>query len=109
MDKDTINIQVIYETEEENKKFVDCSGWCDQSVRTIHIKNRNDNNYELNKNLQSKTLRHEIIHAFLYESGLWRNSFTRIDAWSMNEEMVDWIAIQFPKIAKVYEQLGILK
>lgn len=52
-------------------------------------------------------LRHEIVHAFLNESGL-KESASKCDIWSKNEEMVDWIAIQFPKILKVYEQLKIL-
>lgn len=46
---------------------------------------------------EKETIRHEIIHAFLYESGLAQNSAT-IDAWATNEEMVDWLAIQLPKI-----------
>jgi hypothetical protein len=51
------------------------------------------------------TLRHEVIHCFIYESGLWGSS-CGIDAWALNEEMVDWIAIQFPKILKIYQELG---
>ncbi len=51
--------------------------------------------------LQS-TLRHEIIHAFFYESGLWTDSETA-DHWAMNEEMVDWLAIQFPKMFDVMQ------
>lgn len=50
------------------------------------------------------TLRHEVIHAFLYESGLWGNSLESAN-WAMNEEMVDWIALHFPKILKVFRQL----
>ncbi|WP_461218455.1 hypothetical protein [Lapidilactobacillus salsurivasis] len=46
-----------------------------------------------------KTLRHELIHAFLYESGLDANS-----EWARNEEIVDWIAIQFPKLQIVFNQ-----
>lgn len=51
------------------------------------------------------TLRHEIIHAFIAESGLSWCSMSS-DSWAMNEEMVDWIAMQWPKIQKVYEKLG---
>lgn len=51
------------------------------------------------------TLRHEVIHAFLAESGLWGSSIGT-DCWAMNEEMIDWFAMQFPKILKVFEQLG---
>lgn len=56
------------------------------------------------KELQKHILRHELIHAFLFESGLSANSSSS-EAWSSNEEMVDWIAIQMPKIASVYEEI----
>lgn len=54
--------------------------------------------------LQNHILRHELIHAFLFESGLDANS-NGIEAWASNEEMVDWIAIQMPKIMAVYESV----
>ena len=51
-------------------------------------------------------LRHEIIHAFLNESGL-KDNFEHTSHAGHEETMVDWIAIQFPKIATVYKELGI--
>lgn len=66
-----------------------------------------DESKEKIKKIQNKILRHEIIHAFLYESGLCENSRSAI-AWSENEEMVDWIAIQFPKMHKIFKELNIL-
>lgn len=53
-------------------------------------------------------LRHEVIHAFIQESGLSVNSIVFDDAWVLNEEMVDWFAIQSLKIFKIYEELNIL-
>mgnify|MGYP006920286833 CR=1 FL=1 len=44
------------------------------------------------------TLLHELIHGFLFESGLNSES---TDDWAENEEMIDWFALQFKKIAKV--------
>jgi len=41
------------------------------------------------------------VHAFLYEGGL--NS----ESWARNEEIVDWMAIQIPKIANKYKELNI--
>lgn len=61
---------------------------------------------EVRKSMEACTLRHEVIHAFLNESGLQWNSFAPENAWAKNEEMVDWIAIQAPKIFKVYQELG---
>lgn len=56
---------------------------------------------------RNKVLRHEIIHAFLYESGIWNNSGT-VEAWGCDETITDWIAIQFPKMQKVFEEVGCL-
>jgi hypothetical protein len=42
-------------------------------------------------------LRHEIVHAFFFESGLAQSS-NKCEDWAMNEEMVDWIARQGLKI-----------
>lgn len=56
---------------------------------------------------KEQILRHELIHAFLYESGLDINSHD-IDQWARDEEMVDWMAIQFPKMYKIFAELDIL-
>ena len=55
---------------------------------------------------RKELLRHEITHAFMYESGLGQNS-AEISAWATNEEMIDWFAKQYPKINKVFTELGI--
>ena len=52
-------------------------------------------------------LRHEVIHAFLFESGLNDNCFNRADSWAVNEEMIDWFAIQYQKIRAVFKELNI--
>ena len=55
----------------------------------------------------NKTLRHETVHAFLYESGLNRNTFSGGGKpWAANEEMVDWFAIQGPKIMELWDSIG---
>lgn len=59
--------------------------------------------------LEKKNLRHEIVHAFLFESGLSSNTYGHMGAWAEHEEMVDWFAIQSPKILKVFIELGILQ
>lgn len=57
---------------------------------------------------EKQILRHEIIHAFLTQSGL-ENSAVHFDgAWSKNEEMIDFFALQMPKIVRVFEELEIL-
>lgn len=52
------------------------------------------------------TVRHEIIHAFLAESGL-DSQTSSTSAWARNEEMVDWLALQYPKIEKVFKSIGV--
>ena len=51
-----------------------------------------------------KLLRHEIVHAFLEESGLSTNSNDSTGPWARNEEIVDWIALQGPKIYEAWEE-----
>lgn len=57
--------------------------------------------------MAKKTLRHEIVHAFLIESGLQYNT-RAVTAWSDNEEMVDWIALQAPKMIEAWTKAGAL-
>ena len=47
---------------------------------------------------REQVIRHELIHAFLCESGLHENC-----KWH-NEEMVDWLAIQAPKLQKIFKE-----
>ena len=88
-------------------KFRD--GYTDFSTHMIVICNKKDDcelqDYEGYKNA---ILRHELIHAFLYESGLDSSSSNTCGAWATNEEMIDWFAIQSPKIFKVFMELGLL-
>ena len=91
------------------------NGWCGECNKTLHIIRIGDASEEeyygkLSEKEQqiviNETLRHEIIHAFLNESGLASDSFRYDKAWATNEEMVDWFALQFPKIQKVFEEVG---
>ncbi|HPF54589.1 MAG TPA: hypothetical protein PLM48_08120 [Clostridia bacterium] len=86
------------------------SGICDSSTKTIWIKDNGEPTPETKQNLEyveKKVLRHEIIHAFMYESGLAENS-NDIDQWAEDEELIDWIAIQSPKMLKAFEEAGAL-
>lgn len=53
---------------------------------------------------QKETMRHEIVHAFFYESGLADSSLNLDGAWATNEEMVDWIALQGPKLYAAWQE-----
>lgn len=85
----------------------EADGWCDTISKEIQIFNFKQA-YESVRDLvayQKKVLRHEIIHAFLYESGLWQDS-KESQSWALNEEMIDWMAIQLPKIQRAFEEAG---
>ena len=116
MNKKQINIlgtkyKIIFKSDKYEVRLKENWGFTDFHTKEIYI--RDDIEKETNnscKNLvdfKNKVLRHEILHAFLYESGLRENSTSSM-SWAENEEMVDWFAIQFPKLLKVYEELEIL-
>ena len=84
----------------------DTDGYCDYTNREIHQRADNTNGVGDFDELQRKQLRHEIIHAFLAESGL-QSNFQHCDRFGHDETMVDWFAIQYHKISTVYKQLGI--
>lgn len=93
--------------EEEMPEGAD--GCMDQSIKTIKIgifEPSRDSLKNLNE-YKNKVLRHEVIHAFLYESGMWNNSGSS-EAWGQDETITDWIAIQFPKILEVFRELDCL-
>ena len=93
-------------TEQEEPRLEDCDGFCDETTREIVVENYkrglpgSKGRLELQ---EQKNLRHEIVHAFLFESGLAENS-----EWAQNEEMVDWIAKQGPKFVKAWQEAGAL-
>lgn len=82
-------------------------GYTDSSINLIVISNRSrrDDVADFGE-IQKRYLRHEIIHAFLYESGLGANY--EHAQYGHEETMVDWIAIQFPKILEVFKEVGCL-
>ena len=104
---------IEYRDLDEDKNLEDNEAYTDLYFKLIVMGKTEQRQYfkdspkEKIKKIQNKILRHEIIHAFLYESGLCENSKSSA-SWSENEEMVDWIAIQFPKMLKIFKELNIL-
>ena len=92
-----------------NANVGDYGGYCGQFSHKIVISNLEHlhDTEEVKKELQKENLRHEITHAFLNESGLGYDA-NGTDCWAKNEEMVDWFAIQSPKIYKVFAELDLL-
>lgn len=89
-------------------KYAD--GCCDfpaHMIRIAKIKPDRDTSKDLEA-YRRQVVRHEIIHAFFYESGLAGSAHSSVGAWSMDEEMTDWFAIQSPKIFKAFSEVGCL-
>lgn len=105
--------KIFFGTADEYEELRAMDGYTDSSNHTIVVDDMSKTSGEVGtkKDLESykkSVVRHEIIHAFLSESGLATNS-NQSEAWAVNEEMVDWFAIQSPKIFKVFVELGILE
>lgn len=87
----------------KDKHLEDCDGYCDTSTKTIMVRDYTEEErreVDALRDLDAykhKCMRHEIVHAFLYESGLSVNALDD-GPWATNEEMVDWLAIQGPKL-----------
>ena len=107
-------IEIRKISEDKILKENNYSGYCCDDEPLIIIADANEEEYfvdytkEEKKLFYKKVLRHELIHAFLNESGL-QVSANRYDgAWARNEEMVDWFAIQSPKIFNLFRELEVL-
>lgn len=98
--KYTVEIKSI----EEDDFLQKCDGYCDKTTHQIIVRAKDDacelGDYESYK---KKCLRHEIVHAFLFESGI-DNNFEHPNQFGHEETMVDWFAIQFPKMLKAFEE-----
>ena len=80
-------------------------GLCKEYDKRISIRNAgsmldDDDSTGVKKIRFDEVLRHEIIHAFFYEEGL--------EDYSDNEQLVDWIAKQFPKLEKAFKEADCL-
>lgn len=97
---------VVFGTEKEYPTLSEMDGYADFSTNQIVIDTMEKADGQIGSKgdmtaYKKQVIRHEIIHAFLYESGLEACSTTS-DNWALNEEMVDWFAIQSPKIFKLF-------
>lgn len=89
----------------------DKAGDTDFYTKTIRLSGLENLDFsESTKNVEGfkkSVLRHEVVHAFLFESGMDMAS-DRGTPRAINEEMVDWFAIQSPKIFKAFTELELL-
>lgn len=105
-----LGTEYTIEFRKDDQKLEDADGYCDTSIKLIVVEDFEPDKMA-KENLEGyklKVLRHEIIHAFMHESGLDVNSNVYGFGWAINEEMIDWFAIQSPKIFKAFKDVGCL-
>lgn len=94
---------------EDDPILKDCDGYTDKTVRRIVVVDKaKDSDLEDWTAYRKKVLRHEIIHAFLIESGISSCVKWDVQGEEHPEAMVDWIAVQFEKIHKAFVMAGAL-
>ena len=116
MEQDSANVhvlgaewQIVSRTEQEDENLESCDGYTDWTMREIVIRAYSRQKGDLKDTLKyrRKVLRHEIIHAFLFEAGLAAET-THYGAWAANEEVVDWFAFNGPKIYAAWKEADAL-
>lgn len=101
--------RIFYDTEEHDPKMKGNDGYTETAEKEIHIEKSifedHADDRQTIKNLPKygrKVIRHELVHAFIEESGL-----AECNDWARCEELVDWIAKQFPKMMKCFVEAGV--
>lgn len=106
----TVNIlgveySIIFRKEDErDPKLEDAGGYCEPISKKLVVKDFVPDNLtvECPDEFKKKVLRHEMVHAFFHECGL------RGDEWGDNESLVDWLALQAPKLFRAMRSAGAL-
>lgn len=98
---------IVEKSEKEDTRLTERGGYTDVSVKEIvvAIVEADEDSIKDLSQYRAQVLRHEIIHAFLFESGLWWSSHG-VSSWGTDEEITDWIALQFPKLLKCFQEAG---
>ena len=105
----TVNIlgtkyHIYHRSPLQDDKLSELDGYCDKTTKVIVVTTEHGELGDFAV-YQRKVLRHEILHAFLFESGLHEN-FSHPE-YGHDETYLDWFACQWPKINAVYTKLGI--
>ena len=86
----------------EDKRFdeFDADGFCEWWAKELHIKKGIDEHEPgsmLNlKDYRANTIKHEIVHAFMFESGM--------QNYERDEMLVEWVARNLEKMMNAYNQ-----
>ena len=97
-------LKTLSEEEYPKLKVISAYGCCEQYSKELIINSRldikEDKDVELIHKAKEKVIRHEIVHAFIHESGL--------SEYFHDETIIEWMAIQIPKMVKVMKEVGVL-
>ena len=101
--------KIVLRKKREDAYLASVGGYCDNTIKTIVIRKYHETSkpHEVAdlRELERSVLRHEIVHAFMFESGL-SNDSSEAKHWAKNEETVDWIAQQHEKIHAALVESG---
>lgn len=91
---------------EEYPKLKNCDGYTDFSIKRIVVADfeRDESSVEDLEWYKKKVLRHELVHAFIHESGLAENC-----SWARDEVLTDWVAMQFEKLLTTFKEVGAIE
>lgn len=97
-------------SELDDKELEECDGYIDRTTKKIVIARKPPictlEDFSVYK---KSVIRHEIIHAFMYESGLDGNSVWHLQKGESHpEQVVEWMAMQFPKMLKAFKEADAL-
>lgn len=96
---------IKFHSRDMDDNLENADGYTDSSAKLIVIDAMESREPGMKLDLdayRAQVLRHEIIHAFLFESGLEHNTH-KTKGWAVDEEIVDWFSIQGPKILEAFK------
>ena len=93
---------------EYDRELKNCDGYHDKTIKRIVVVGKVDEANLGDWNEYSKSvLRHELLHAFMHESGIDGNYKWDNDT-EHPEGLVSWMSLQFPKILKAFREVDAL-
>lgn len=82
---------------------INADGVTERYDKKIYMRNvqdmlEKDSSLQCKQRRYDETLRHEIVHAFLFESGL--------DSYSCDETLVQWMVSKMPQVTQAFKEMG---
>lgn len=101
-------LKIVNKEDDPRFKTLNCDGFCDWSAKTMWVSNFGSDIKEYNISCPTThiehCIRHELVHAFMFESGLasdWEHKYEV----GQDETTVDWIAWQLLKMHFAYLEI----